>query len=597
MKSFDFDLDQLFSFGNRTFIPLGEDRPVNELLTGIFQKKLKKESSGPVPGVWGTLGWADNSPFRLKGKIDHSVSGNFDEGGNSTLTAQQVEDLKAINPQLAGKMRVVRERFINFDRVKFKLPEEFDPNNLPQLRLTLFLQPNEGALVYYEHHRKGNFNDPDAFQEHILYERQADATRDRLSYRFPVEPKYVLVPVAGKPGIYRQSTEETGLSFTIKILTYEQAVATENTLFKEAVTALNGGQINLLMKGPLLQDLVGQSKYALLRFDPKAEDGSEVITASEDGTILHYGGRFVNVQANGEVNVTAKTLLLIHGTFVNTMKSYKDLLLRKGADHAQPSYLQHLLASGTFDQVLAFDHPTLSEDAGQNVQWLKTRMKQLGISFRGNPISVITTSRGALVGEYMASDPECGKLLPMKKVLMFSAANGCGYFTTGRMISAGLSFWKRSASGPAAKVVLALLQLSADYILKQPGAVLMTINHPKQVLESILASKPNNPNLVYKCIVSDWDNCLLGDTPWMKRAVNTALDAVIKVNLGAQNDWVIGCEQQQRVPQRSHALRAPSEYRKAMHGQYLRTNYTRDLQCRLIDDPHACIEAFFNPAV
>jgi hypothetical protein len=176
---------------------------------------------------------------------------------------------------------------------------------------------------------------------------------------------------------------------------------------------------------------------------------------------------------------------------------------------------------------------------------------------------------------------------------MFSAANGCGYFTTGRLISAGLSLWKKSASGPAGKIVLALLQLSVDYILKQPGAVLMSINHPKKVLDSILSAKPNNPNLVYKCVVSDWDSCLLGQSTWLKRTGNVTLDVIIKANLGAKNDWVIGCQRQEIIPQHSVALRAPTEYRRAVHGRYLELSYVRDTECNALKDPHICIEEYF----
>lgn len=593
MKTFDFDLDELFSFNNRTFIPLGGEKPV-EKVKDWFQKKLKKETSEDTADVWGTLGWSDNTPFRLKGKIKHSRRGNTNDGDGHKLTEQQIEDLRSINPKLTKNPGEVRERFINFDDVKFDLPDEFDPNDLPQLRLSLFLKPTEGAIVYYEHHEKDNYKDEDAFQEYIMYEKEAQPMRDRLSYCFPVEPKYQLEEVPGKPGKFRQTNTETGLSFTIKILTYKQSAESEGELYREALSELNSAKNDLLNNGVIMNTLVGKAKYELLRFDPKSETGSDVIDAKYDKGMVKYGGRFVRVTKAADVNVNAKTLLLIHGTFVDTMKSYHDVILRKGVNGDQPSYLQYLLASGKFEQILAFDHPTLSHDAGQNIQWLKERMRELGLSFKDNPIDVVTTSRGALVGEYMAADPECAELFPMRKVLMFSAANGSGYFTTGKMISSGLSLWKKSASGPAGKVVLALLQLSVDYILRQPGAVLMTINHKQKVLESILAAKPNNPALIYKCVVSDWHKDLVPKDKWLMRPATIVLDVVIKLNLGLKNDWVIGCQRQELVPVQSQQHRQPSECRYSVHGAYLRMNYVLGPDYTVMSDPHVCIETFFE---
>jgi hypothetical protein len=599
MRTFNFDEHKPYTFNERTFIPLGEEKPQEELQGNLlFKQKLNYEFDDKVEGIWGTLGWEDNSAFELKGSINLSNDGNLDEGGTHELTKSEIEELKSINPLLDGKKYVVRERFINFDNVEFDLPEQFNPLDLPRLRLTLFLRPDEGALVYYQHCRKDDHKDEDALFEYIMYEKAVDKNRDRLDYFFAVQPKHTLVPVDIEKHIYKQSEEETGLSFIVKILTYKQAAKTEKALYQEAVKHINSGKMLFhgvsTAAGIPLYELVGKDKYNLLVFSPTSANGEDTVVADEDGDKTYYGGHFIPVTDANQVDVTKRTLFLIHGTFVNTMKSFRDIILCKGTTHNEPSYLQYLLATGKFEQILAFDHPTISHDAKQNTEWLIGKLNMLGLSFRDNPLQVFTTSRGALVAEYMASDPDCANLLPMEKVLMFSAANGSGYFTTGKMVAKGITLWKKTASGPAAKIVLALLQLSVEFFLDQPGCILMTINHRLQVLEKILNARPNNPALVYKCVVSDWNYCLVKNERFWTKLWQTPLDTVIKISLGLEHDWVIGSKRQEIVPYQSAANQAQSEYRHSVHGRYLELNYVTNGACDPIPNPHESIELFFK---
>lgn len=580
-------------FPNVPFIPLGAAAQTTDLQNdnSLLSKKISKTISYDIDNTWGTLGWADDKPFTPAGELYFSERGNNDEGINQNgephrLTQQEISDLKEINPQLDPNSKgQVWERYINFNDIHFDLPEVFDPRELPKLRLTLFLQPNQGAIVYYQHSELGNKSDEDAVFEYILHQG-GETDRDRLTYVFPVEPKNKLVAVDEANHLYKQSDEPTGTAFIIKILTFKQAQAPDQEIFDSQVSELNRSTSMKMAKklssavapGTVLYELVGKDKYDLLLFDK---------TKSQ----VNPGGVFVSVTTGNQLNLNAKTLLLIHGTFVNTNASFKDLLLFNSDKNS--SYLQHLLESGKFEQIIALNHPTISHDAAQNVEWLKGKLSELNIQFT-QPLQIITTSRGALVAEFMASDPEVRQYIPeIRKVMMFSAGNGCGYFQIGGKISAVLSFWKKTASGPAGKVILAIAQLSVDWFLSQPGCVLM--NEDKPVLGSILNKAPLNPNIQYKTVASDWHNCLSQDLKWYKRWKNTSLDTLIKIALGSKHDWVIGFERQIIVPKNSNTPQL--EERHSVHGRYLERGYVKHSvngNCQVMADPHVVIADFFD---
>ncbi len=576
------------------FIPLGQRANRVELLRDSrYLRKLNYELKGPVRGVWGTLGWEDDSPFYLDGTLECSKTGNTEEGMYAaheahSLTQREINDLKMVNPHLSEAKGTVQERYLNFDKVDFNLPEVFNPLELPRLRLTLFLQPDEGALVYYQHSQKGNYSDEDALFEYVMYTRESEPDRDRLTYYFAVEPKHILVPVDEAANLYRESDEETGLSFIIKILTFKQKEAREQEIYSESLKTLNQHVLLRAEPGNVLYNLVGEKKYDLLLFDPLTAGGATAYPDPEDaGTLL--GGRFVSLESAAQLDQHARTLLLIHGTFVNTAKSYHGLMLRKGTNGESFSFLQHLIDSGQFEQIIALDHPTISHDAGQNVEWLRNRLNHLGVSF-SKPLNIVTSSRGALVAEYMASDKKCAPFFTIERILMFSAGNGCGYFRLGTKIARGLSIWKNTVSGPAAKLILAIAQLSAEWFLKQPGCVLMNEDQP--VLGEILSKKPLNPALRYRCVISDWDKCLVADEKWLKRIGKTSLDVVIRIALGKQHDWVIGYDRQQLIPQGSQ--NAGNIQLHCIHGRYMDLDFVKDTDCNLISDPHYLIEQYFR---
>lgn len=564
---------QLGNLRDKRFLPLGEvaQIPLADL-TGILRKdgKLNKDR------IWGTLGWEDDRPFTPEGDLVFSRLGNSDEGFNgesriNVLTRQEIADLKAVNPDLSiRRKKEVHEYYINFDDVHFTLPEVFNPIELPRLRLAVFLEPNEGAIVYFQRSKKGDFWDKEAFSEYILYDKIQPTNRDRLNYYFPVEPKHILEPADEEKNLYRESEKETGLSFIVKVLVFKQKKGTERQLYSRFLKAINSSKSN---NSNLLYELVGKDKYSLLKFHPKVNRKPL--------------GEFIPVTKQKQIEQDAKTLLLIHGTFVDTLSSFEQLLT------ARPSgkcFLQELLAKGKFDQVLAFNHPTISHNAQDNITWLATHLKKLNIRF-SKPVQIIATSRGALAAEYMASNTSINEYIPViSKIMVFSAGNGCGYFKLGDKISRVLSIWKATTAGPAGKVISSIAQLSVEWFLKQPGCIMMNENHPE--LESILSRSPVNRNIRYKSVVSDWHRCLVNEKGFFKRIGSTSLDAVIRVALGKEHDWVIGVEQQKRIPVNSGA---PDEDRRhSVHGRYLEPGYVRDENCKLLADPHQIIFEYFD---
>jgi len=578
-------------FHDSHFIPLGKAAQKGTLSTSmgtLVSQKINGAIKHEVEDIWGTLGWANDKPFTPTGELYFSESGNKNEGLNQhgeehKLTQQEIADLKAINPDLdVSKSEQVKERYINLNEIEFQLPEVFNPvKEMPQLRLTLFLQPDEGAIVYYQHSERGNKADENAVFEYILHQG-GSPTRDRLTYLFPVEPKHKLVAVDEANNLYKESNEETGIAFIVKILTFRQKVGTDDEIFESQKKEVN--KVNKLAKtidsvispGTILYELVGEDKYDILLFN------KDTIENAEDG------GAFERVTEKGQVDSNLKTLLLIHGTFVDTNSSFKDIL--KKDDETGTSFLQRLLADGKFEQIIALNHPTISHDAAQNVKWLRNRMQELEIRIE-QPLQIITTSRGALVAEYMASDPLTKDFIPeISKVMMFSAGNGCGYFQLGGKISAILSIWKKTASGPAGKIILTIAQLSVDWFLKQPGCVLM--NEDKPVLNSILKKSPLNPNIQYMTVASDWHNCLNENLAWYTRLGHTSLDVMIKIALGKRHDWVIGYERQLVIP--IDSTHSKKEERHSVHGRYLEKGYVKDHNCVTFSDPHLSITSFFN---
>lgn len=525
---------------NAQFLMLGSETAEIPEMQPLLRSKIAKTMQAPVPGVWATLGMANNEALLWTGNLQFSRSGNDRSVGR---TLEEVKALYQINEELNAADNKVIENFINFDEINFPdFPETFTEETMPQLRLTVFLQPDQGALVFFQHFKKSYKTDKDSEIEYI----QPEATpgfstdRDRLTYIFPMLPKQKIVETA-EPGVFKLEGPDLGKSFVIKVLTFKR----NNDDHKADVV------VNKIMA----KVGQGKGKYKLLKFIYSKNEFYEV----NDSDVL--------------LDPQAKTLLLIHGTFSSTDNSYNGLL-KKEYDNGSKSWLQKTMQTKGYLQIIALDHPTVSDDAKDNIDALLQILN--GFSFEGNPnVDVITTSRGGLVGRYITNCMGTNKQLPIRKMVNIACANGVGYFDTGRQIARFLSIWKVFLGGsgnPLGAAVVGLAQFSAEYFLQLPGCQQMTIGSDR--LNNIINSVPSGASkqVVIQPIIGDWDASLVENEGLIKRLAERGLDLLIKSMLGKEHDWVVGTEKQRIAP--AGAL-APIQVR-SMHVRYLNSDVCPD---------------------
>jgi hypothetical protein len=543
MATLNLDPKNLFTNEkNVSFLLLGAIARNQPLRDFILRKLLRKETR-QVNELWGTLGYANKNIPEWKGEIAFSDIGNLESSGT---TLKEIKNLYAMNPEL-GKDTKVLERFINFDKVDFTdFPETFNEEDIPQLRLELFLQPDEGALVYYEHYPK-LFEDPTqqgaSEIEYIMPEAPGVNlnVRDRLTYLIPVLPKRKIIvnPNSGKA--FALDKKELNKSFIVKILTFKR-----NNLDGNPSSVINS----------LLQNADG--KYRLERFDVNSNSFQEVD------------------HQKVKIDPTLKTLFLIHGTFKTTEKTYEKLLEQVNGK----SWLQQMLQSGKYAQIIGFTHYTILHDAEMNIQQLKTRMGN--VTFRNNPVDVVTISRGGLVGKYLMC-VEPADFMPVRKAVLIACANGVGYFDTAKNISRFLSVLrsKALASGNAAGAIASVIaQFSVDTFRNMPGAQQLTIGNDR--LNRILAKglQPHNANTKILPVIGDWDPALVKDKKLLTEWGARGLDRIVKNVLGDQHDWVVGAEKQAIMP----AGTDPAVWVKSVHTKYLDETHCKEDVKKIIEN-------------
>ena len=343
-------------------------------------------------------------------------------------------------------------------------------------------------------------------------------------------------------------------SFIVKVLSFKRKEGKAENLLAEASASLNkltnfkqnrsasiANDLNKEHNDSIAYHFFGKDKYKLLVYDSESKDFKETKGSSLD--------------------VTKKTLLLIHGTLSSTHGSYGRLF---DQSFKNAKLIDNLLEKEVFAQVIAFDHPTITHGAIQNVNELYQRLE--GIRF-AEPVDILSYSRGALVSKLLSADPNNSNF-EVGKVLTFSGANGVGYFTTGAYVSKGLSILKKTLNEPVGKIITAIAQFSVDFFLEQPGCLIMTPKNPK--LNAILDATPINPDTKFKAVVADWNKSLV--EKWWKKVASIGLDAVIMLMLGRKHDWVVGSKQQGITPQ-GHSVRKRSI--TSMHTKNFNLDYVK----------------------
>jgi len=520
------------------FLILGDNEKIENYTT---EKKLKKiirrDQRSKLPGIWGTLGWKDNKPFDIQ--VRNSKDGNRDENRRDTSTIEIINEIKGFNRQIKSNSENVIERYINFDHSDFNI----DWNNIktydeiPELRLDLFVDDTEGAVVYYHHQQKMNFgqlDDDSVFEQFIQCQKTDDnytTKRDRLTYYFKVLPPKQYTVVGGNQLIWED--EERSTSFVLKIITFKREQKSPKELLQSFFSQDTLKQINTKGGDNLTYELFGQNKYRLLIYDNKVHCTS---VASGNSNRFDMRGIFYTVDEQRKIDRNKKTLFLIHGTFSNTLNTFGHLVkFRNGS-----SELEDFLEQSQYEQVIAFNHPTISADVFDNIEELK---RLLGEDKFKHSVSLLAASRGCLLAQAIGGD----KNLPftVDKALLFSPANGVDYFKLGGHIATGLSILKKVASATVAKYALALTQFSADYFMEQPGAKQMTPGSKR--LNRVLGLIPTSTESKYTAVINDWEKGLIdkrGKRFWMQ-----IVDTTIKRILGTKHDFVVGTAGQKNLPE------------------------------------------------
>lgn len=530
MKSINISGEAVFkSKSGSPFFLLGSEALPSTALKDDIESKINKRVEHSIPGLWATLGNANDGKIVWQGELKFSETGNDNSDGT---TSEEVEIIKLLNQeQIERSGGKVVERFINFDEVDFKMPAKFTLDAIPKLRLTLFLSDAEGALVYYEL-GEGIFEKrKDTEVEYILPEptdNEFSTQRDRLTYLFDAIPVRALKQENGDLFSLNNSVRN---SFFIKILTFPRNNSGSKP--EEIITRM-------------IRGLLPQKDHRLLFYNSGTND-------------------FIDTNGNTtfKINTTLKTLLLIHGTFVDTAKSYGGMISKRSNGR---SWLQEFIRDTDYQQVLAFDHPTIVADAAQNAEHLKLLLNGAAFS-QQNPVSMITTSRGGLLGKYLMNDAAIQQnFLPVDKAILIACANGVHYFTTGNNIAKFLSLFRSVFRLMGGSVylpgILSFAQFSAKYFLSLPGSQMMTIGNPS--LQKILNGKPALSTTKIYPIVDDWDRKVNKDAGWIKQMIARGMDKFISRHVfkGMDNDWVVAAENQQIMP----AGFVPAEFKaKSMH--------------------------------
>lgn len=550
---------------DKRFLILGD---ANKIAQHTDERKLKKivrrDQKKKLDGIWGTLGWKRKKNFNVK--ITNSSNGNTSHNRRDSLTREIVREISKFNPEVSNRGDGLVERYINFDAAEFDIDWSRIKNykDIPELRLDLFVDQREGAMVYYYHVSKRKLrqlNDQGATEQFIQCEATDDkftTQRDRLTYYFKVLPpmKYEVT----EKGEIIWGKQKRSTTFTIKLVTFKRRGGNPEEQMDAFFSKENLKLIASSKGASVTYSLFGAKKNGLLIYDPSIKRSS-VATSKKNRFTMQ--GFFHRVDKTHPIDHSKKTLLLIHGTFSSTLGTFEDILKPSTGG----SVLEQLMKQKGYEQVLAFDHPTISADAFKNVTVLK---KLLGKKRFAQPVSLLSASRGCIVSQVIGSDK--GVPFTVGKSLMFSPANGVGYFQLGEHVASGLKYARKLTPGMPATYIFALLQYSAKYFLNQPGCQQMTFGSKQ--LKDVLKSPLTDPSSKYTAVINDWDKKLIPGLTFVGIRISwkVPVDAAIKLVLGKKHDWVVGQEGQMNLPPKYKASKVKM---MSTHCMYFTPNQLR----------------------
>ncbi len=547
----NFYVHRIKNKATKYFLLLGNDaHKEKRFMRNFTRPKIKKEYKAETPGFWGTLGFADGKLRKWEGEIQ------FSEHGNDCFTGIVKKEAKLIKEifDLPENAKMI-ERFISFDNSSIEFPKrKFKEKDIPEMRLTLMLKQNESALVFYEH------KDPKTqktLAEYIMPEatpKHESNKRDRLTYKFKALPRFQYELIDENKMIFKMTTRPSDNQFVIKALVFERQEIKDSFEF-----------LNLIKEKHLFK--TNKRRPYLLKFNES-------------------GNNFNIVNAE-EIKAGLKTLFLIHGTFASTEKSFKALYGKNNK-----TWLKNLIGKDKkYGQIIAFDHPTITEGAKSNIKIL---FDMLGDNFKfKRPVDIIATSQGGLLAQYLANyDAETTKI-PVGKVALVASANGVDYFTAGYRFAKYLTVLKyvlKASGRNIAAVIAGLASQSAKFFLDQPGCQVMTPGN--DALTDIMNPKPVSKNTCYMPVVDDFDKYSDVNKKWLFRMLSVIVFPV----MGKYNDLVVRTENQFNIHKEYCCISDynPKDFKKHMHsslhGKALDlTNVKDDIRLFLETDECNCI--------
>lgn len=513
----NFNLNEItFEHQNYSFLKIGAEAADDFLDIHDFKKSKYKK----IDKIWGTLGWANDKHLAANGKIKFSGHGNTDHQG---VTKETVDLIKEQNVEIEN-LSDIRERFIDFSEIEFlNVPKNISNEEEIQLRFDLFLEKDEGALVYLEENPIGNHNSDEA-EMYLITPESTDKnySQDRfsLSYRFTYNFNKKFERENDTIKLVEKDSENK-TQFALKVLTFprhESDLKKYTEKVSKNLNKITDLGTNLTHKA---LNKLGERKYGVYKF------------VSSNGR-----DEFIEVDHTNPIFENEKTLLLLHGTFSSVNGSFGELLESNPTNSDGRSLLRQLLESNTYDQILAFNHPTASHSVKENVDWL---LKLMGDKMFTQPVDVITTSRGALIAETLSSYDKAYRKIKINKLLTFAPAHGSDLLKVAKGFDRILSMLKKTTSKTGWGYVLAISQFSINAIRTQPGLEVMMPE--SEELKKILSANPIE-EIRIKSMVGDYDASLVEKR--FKRWLANGLDNLIWLAFRSENDWVIGCPEQRK---------------------------------------------------
>ncbi|NOQ75728.1 MAG: hypothetical protein GQ574_27220 [Crocinitomix sp.] len=491
-----------------------------------------------MAGLWGTFGFAKPKVVDAINPLNIISGGKavFSETGNNKhkgLTSKMASKVLSQNMLISKKSEIL-ERYLDLSAFEFEnIPESIENMDDITFQFTLKLPKDHGALVYLEEYdaSKAPNSDPEAWVRMVTPNREVNNDRTSLTYKF----EYLFDKNTDfVDGVLKLVDKEVVTKTALKILTFKRGSNDLKSFLPTAIKQINE-KFDLTDK---IAQKVGDKKYEMWLYNPVR-------------TEAHKGGSFVAVTNKmNKIDTSKKTLLLIHGTFSTTFKSFQEFTHSSRLKHngESVSILQKIIKKGHYEQVIAFDHPTASYGVKDNVKKLISLFN--GEQF-AKPVGVITTSRGALLADHLISLQAGADLMHVDKMMTFAPAHGSDLIKTAeKTIDFLFTALKVIVKVPAGNFIVALAQFSAEAIVDLPGLQDMKTNSDR--LKDIMNKPVRNP-VIIQAMVGDYQKNMFKKygVRWWKvpgnrivaKAANV-LDGIVRKAFDSQTDWVIGVPEQ-----------------------------------------------------